>query len=218
MDDWTNDCEPLDFINVDVFFCINEDFYYGPHDVDSMAARKQTTPLPSVTNKAAATHDFRTLKGEDYPDQLLAYYREVLRLADNYGRKDTEIGHYFWLKLYFWRPDKGISMSFPWYESLSQIAPILEKIASGEDGVLLDDEDQDWEAEIIARDGILYAREGNPETGEVNILHKIPRGPLANECAAALSRARNLVAWLTDNLGDDYWTKSKYPEDLLSGD
>jgi hypothetical protein len=216
MDDWTKDCEDLDFINVDVCFCINEDFYYGPLDVESIAERKQTTPLPSVTNKSAATFNYRSLKAEDHPEKLLAYYREVLRLAKNYGKKDAEIGHYFWLKLYFWRPDKGISMDFPWYDSLDQMLPVLEKIASTEEGVLIHDEDQDWEIEIIARDEYIYAREGNPEEDELNILHKIPRPRLALDCEEAIARARALVAWLTDELDNDYWTKSKYPKDLFS--
>jgi hypothetical protein len=215
MDDWTKDCEDLDFINVDICFCINEDFYYGPLDVESIAERKQTTPLPSVTNKSATTFNLRSLKAEDYPEKLLAYYREVLRLAKNYGKKDIEIGHYFWLKLYFWRPDKGISMNFPWYDTLDQMLPILEKIASTEEGVLIYDEDQDWEVEIIARDEYIYAREGNPEEDELNILHKIPRGPLAQDCVVALDRAKNLIVWLSDELDNDYWTKSKYPEDLF---
>jgi len=216
MNEWTKDCELLDFINVDVCFCINEDFYYGPLDVTSIAERKQTSPLPSVTNKAAATFNYRSLKAEDFPEKLLDYYREVLRLAKNYGKKDLEITHYFWLKLYFWRPDLGISMEFPWYDCLDQMAPVLEKIASDEEGHLYHDEDQDWDIDIVAKDGFIYIREGNLLDGEINILHKIPRGPLANDCAAALSRARNLIDWLSNELDNDYWTKSKYPEDLFT--
>lgn len=217
MDSWMKDCEPLDFLNVDVCFCINEDFYYGPPDAVSIAEHKQTSPLPSVTNKSAATHHFRSLKAEDHSEKLLAYYREVLRLAKNYGKKDLEISHYFWLKLSFWRGELDISMDFPWYDKLEQIAPVLECIDSNEDGILLSDEDQGWAADIVAKDGFIYAREGDPETGELSILHKIPRGPLANDCRAALERARALIGWLSDNLGEDYWTKSRYPADLMTG-
>lgn len=217
MDSWANDCEPLDFINVDICFCISEDFYYGPLDVESIAARKQTTPLPSVTNKAPATFNLRSLKAEAHPEKLLDYYREVLRLAKNYGKKDAEITHYFWLKLYFWRPDLGISMNFPWYDSLDQMAPVLEKIASDEDGVLLRDDDLSWEAEIIGKDGFIYAREGDPEEeGDFNIFHKIPRKALSHECLEALDRARALIAWLSDELDKDYWTNAPYPESYLS--
>lgn len=215
-DDWTKDCEPLDFINVDICFCINEDFYYGPLDVESIAARKQTTPLPSVTNKAAATFNLRSLKAEAHPEKLLDYYREVLRLAKNYGKKDAEITHYFWLKLYFWRPDLGISMNFPWYDSLDQMEPILEKIASAEDGVLLRDEDLSWEAEIVGKDGFIYAREANPDEDDVTIFHQIPRRALSHECLEALDRTKALIAWLSGELGKDYWTKSPYPESYLS--
>lgn len=213
-DDWTKDCEDLDFINVDIHFCINDSFYYGPSDVLSIAEQKQTTPLPSVTNKAADVMDLRTLKAEHNPDKLLAYYEEVLRLAKNYGKKKTEISHYFWLKLSLWRPDLGIFMNFPWYDSLDEMTPILEKIASVEDGVLLHDVDQGWEVEIIARDGFIYCREGDPDEDGYNILHKIPRGPLAAECENVLDRARALVNWLSDSIGEDYWSKTIYPADL----
>lgn len=215
-DTWTNDCEPLDFINVDISFCINEDFYYGPSDVFSIAERKQTTPLPSVTNKSAATHDLRSLKAEANTEKLLAYYREVLRLAKNYGKSKTDISHYFWLRLSFWRSEKNISINFPWYDSLDEIAPILEKIASVEEGTLLADRDQGWDVEIIGTDDYIYAREGDFEEGDLNILHKIPRRSLAAECENALDRARALVAWLTDEIGEDYWSKTKYPEDLIT--
>lgn len=216
MDDWIKDCEDLDFINVDVHFCINEDFYYGPSDVISIAERKQTTPLPSVTNKAAETFDLRSQKAEKFPDKLLEYYEEVLRLAKNYGKKPLEISQYFWLKLSFWRPDLGIYMNFPWYDSLDEITPLLEKIASVEDGVLWHDVDQGWEVEIIAADGFIYCREGDPEENEYNILHKIPRRPLALECEEVLDRSRALVNWLADSVGEDYWTKTRYPEDLMA--
>ena len=216
MDTWIKDCELLDFINVDVCFCIFEDFYYGPSDAISIAENKQTSPLPSVTNKSATTFNLRSLKAEDNTEKLLAYYREVLRLAKNYGKKDTEISHYFWVKLSFWRGEMNISMDFPWYDSLDEIAPLLEKIDSNEDGVLLSDEDMGWEAEIIAQDGFIYAREEDPETGDINILHKIPRGPLAKDCRNALERARALISWLSDNIGDDYWTKTRYPADLVA--
>ena len=215
-DTWTKDCEPLDFINMDICFCINEDFYYGPSDVFSIAERKQTTPLPSVTNKSAATHDLRSLKAEDNAEKLLAYYKEVLRLAKNYGKKPTDITDYFWLRLSFWRTEMDISINFPWYDSLDEIAPVLERMASGADGIILADMDQGWDIEIVAKDGFIYAREGDFEENELNILHKIPRAPLAAECENALSRTRNLIAWLSDEIGDDYWTKTKYPEDLFA--
>lgn len=214
MDSWIKDCELLDFINVDICFCINEDFYYGPHDVESIAARAQTTPLPSVTNKAAATFNYRSLKAQDNSEKLLAYYREVLRLANNYGRKKAEIGHYFWLKLYFWRPEKEVTMNFPWYDTLEDMAPVLEKIASDEEGLLFHDVDEGWEIEIVARDGFIYAREGDFENGEYSILHKIPRERLAIDCHEALVRARALIEWLSDCVGEDYWTHAKYPAEL----
>ncbi len=217
MDSWTKDCEPLDFINVDVCFCINEDFYYGPHDVESIEARKQTTPLPSVTNKAAASFNLRTLKAEENAEKLLDYYREVLRLADNYGRKKTEISHYFWLKLYFWRPDKHIAMNFPWYDTLEEMAPVLEKIASTENGLLISDEDLGWNVDIFGDDDYIYLREGDYEEGDLNVNNKIPRSRLALDCKEALARARSLIAWLSDELGEDYWTKAKYPTDFITG-
>lgn len=216
MDEWLADCEDLDFINVDICFCINEDFYYGPLDVESIAERKQTSPLPSVTNKSAATFNYRSLKAEDYPEKLLDYYREVLRLAKNYGKKDYEITHYFWLKLYFWRPDLGIAMEFPWYDSLEQMLPVLEKIAGTEEGHLFHDEDQDWDIDIFAKDEYIYIREGNFLDGEINILHKIPRPRLAVDCEEAMARAKALVAWLSDELDHDYWTKPPYSEEILA--
>lgn len=145
----------------------------------------------------------------------MAYYREVLRLAGNYKRSPMEISHYFWLKLYFWRPDMGISMNFPWYDTLEEIAPVLEKIASTENGTLLKDFDHGWDAEIYGDDDFVYAREGNFEEGEINILHKIPRPRFALDCEQALGRARNLIAWLSDNIGEDYWSKPRLPTDII---
>lgn len=215
MEDWTKDCELLDFLNVDICFCINEDFYYGPSDVISIEERKQTTPLPSVTNKAATTFNLRSLKAEENPDKLLSYYREVLRLAKNYGKKDLEISHYFWLKLYFWRPDLHIAMNFPWYDTLDEMAPILEKIGSHENGILLSDEDQNWTADIIAQDGFIFAREGDPEDGDFHFLHQIPRARFGIDCLEALERTRSLIYWLSNQIGTDYWTAPKYPAGLF---
>ena len=173
-------------------------------------------PLGCHQHRGEQANLAASLRHQQIGHDLLAYYREVLRLAKNYGKKDTEISHYFWVKLSFWRGEMNISMDFPWYDSLDEIAPLLEKIDSNEDGVLLSDEDMGWEAEIIAQDGFIYAREEDPETGDINILHKIPRGPLAKDCRNALERARALISWLSDNIGDDYWTKTRYPADLVA--
>lgn len=214
--DWLNDCELLDFINVDISFCINEDFYYGPSDAISIAERKQTTPLPSVTNKSAETFNLRSEKAERYAEKLLEYYEEVLRLAKNYGKKDWEISHYFWLKLTFWRPDKGIFMEFPWYDTLGEIAPILERIGSREDGVLLQDEDEHWVADIVAKEGFVYAREGDLEDDAITFQHKIPQDAFARDCLEALARTRHLIDYLSHHLKKDYWTAPKYPADLTN--
>ncbi len=213
---WLKDCELLDFINVDISFCINEDFYYGPHDVISIAERKETTPLPSVTNKAAETHNFRSLKAEQYAEQLLEYYEEVQRLAKNYGRQDWEINQYFWLKLTFSRGDKGLSMNFPCYDTLDEMAPILEKIGGGKDGVILQDEDMDWFADIYAQDGFIYAREGDPEENEISFMQKIPRERFGIDCLEALERTRSLIEYLSGHLKKDYWAAPKFPPGLFT--
>lgn len=213
--EWLKECEPLDFVNVDISFCINEDFYYGPNDVISMAERKQTTPLPSVTSKSAETFNLRSQKAEIFAEKLLEYYEEVLRLAKNYGKKDWEISHYFWLKLAFTRGDKGIYMNFPYYDTLDEMAPLLEKIGGKETGILLQDEHEDWFADIAAQDGYIFAREGDLEEDIVTFSHKIQRKRLGIDCLEALDRTRALIAYLTQHIGKDYWTAPKFLTDAI---
>lgn len=212
---WIKDCELLDFVNVDICFCINKDFYYGPNDAVSMAERKQTSPLPSLTNKGAETMNLRSIKAEYYAERLLEYYEEVLRLAKNYGKQEWEISHYFWLKLTIERGDKGLYMEFPFYDTLGEISPLLEKIGSREEGALWEDEDEHWFVDIFAQDGFVYAREGDLEEDILTFLHKIPRKRFAVDCQEALGRTRDLIAYFSGHLKKDYWTAPEFPADLF---
>jgi hypothetical protein len=177
-------------------------------------AQAMWSAWPAASSKPVGTYNLRSEKAAQDPEKLLAYYQEILRLAKNYGKKDFELSHYFWLNLTFSRGDKNIYMNFPYYDCLEQIAPILEKIGSDENGVILNDEDDAWFAEIIAEDGFIYAREGDMDVEEIYFMQKMPRPRMATDCRETLERTRSLIKFLSENLGKDYWTSSQFLADI----
>jgi hypothetical protein len=194
MHEWYSQTQPVEDIEAEICFLLQEDC--GGH-------RLQLPTFPRVVQQLVRTAE---LEGKE--ESLADYYRQVLDLAQKERRPFNEVQHHFWLRLFFWK-SAAFTASFPWYDSYSEMLPVLDGIMSGTPGELIYDRDQCWEINIDVHDGRLYIREWDPDYEEIHVLVTLPLSPLQTLIPALKKRTEDRIARLTQLLGTDYWTRRR---------
>ncbi|ESA35852.1 hypothetical protein N836_10005 [Leptolyngbya sp. Heron Island J] len=203
--DWINNTTVADNIVVEIGFLIASSFYTGPEN-DFTPEQWETAREPLYSPNVERYGDF-ILSGvvaEDVPE-LVAYYKDVLRLADLHGKDCDQQGHYFWM-----RPlvlQRGLfAMTFPWYDTMSETDSFLQQIKATDDGQIFWDIDQGWEMEAFALGDWLYLRESNPDENEDHFLIKCNKKQLQSQLDPLLSQIGNILRKLRYEVGADYWS------------
>lgn len=223
MKDWFESAPLVENATVEIAFLLRPDFYYGPDRHPDIVERKLIAPLCIPRFPRVVTEQATTREAEHHADELIRYYADIIRCAQKYHRGIEQVRSYFWLRLYISTPSGQFCVSFPWYDTLAEIAPLLDTLKNPPaHGEVHWDRDQGWEMEMDAHDDMLYIREwdpdgaDHPEDPDAGIIHaigKLPLQALAVSSAAALERARRIVATLSAALGVDLWS-TRPPEDL----
>ena len=210
MKDWFESATLVEDATVEVGFLLFPDFYYGPDRHPYIAERKEVEPL-SIPAFARSTKCIATTtEAEPHVDELIRYYSDVVRLSRKYGKSFNQVRQYFWLRLAISNPDKSFYVSFPWYDTLSEMETLLAALSDPPvNGEVHWDRDQCWELEIDAYNNMLYVREWDPDYEEVHVVGKFPLLALASSSQATLVRARKIIASLSDALTEDAWTTYK---------
>lgn len=193
MNEWHSQTAPVEKVEAEICFLLLEEFNGRPLELPS---------FPRLVRLLVRTSE---LTGNE--ESLASYYRQLLNLAQKERRPFNEVRHYFWLRLFFWNTDAGFTISFPWYDTYSEMLPILRRVMSGESGELFWDRDQCWEINVEAHAGRLYVREWDPDYEEIHMLANFPLQSLQALIPALMKRAEEQIARLSQLLGTDYWTK-----------
>jgi len=221
--DWFESAPLVENAAVEIAFLLRTDFYYGPDGHQDITEKKLIAPLGLPEFPRVVASQATTREAEHHTDELIRYYADIIRFAQQYSRNIEQVRHYFWLRLYLSTPSGHFDVAFPYYDTLAEIAPLLLTLINPpSSGEVLWDRDQCWELDMIAHDGMLYVREwdpdgadhpSDPDAGAVHALGKLPLQALAASSKAALERARRIVATLNDALGVDLWS-ARPPEDM----
>lgn len=210
MKDWFESATLIEEATVEVGFLLFPDFYYGLDRLPDIAERKEIEPLSIPAFPRSAEHLVTTSEAEPYVDELARYYTDVIRLSRKYGKPFNQVSQYFWLRLAISNPDKSFNVSFPWYDTLSEMEALLAALSDPPtSGDIHWDRDQGWELEIDAYHDMLYIREWDPDYEEVRAIGKLPLLALASSSQATLTRARKIIASLSEALTEDAWTTYK---------
>jgi hypothetical protein len=215
MKDWFNSATLVDDASVEIGFLLHPDFYYGPDRHTDIAERKLIEPLCVPAFPRAAERLATTKEAENHTGELIRYYADVVRLSRKHGKSFEQIRLYFWLRLFICDPSGNFNVSFPWYDTLSEMEGLLNILSDPPStGEVHWDRDQCWELEMDAHGGMLYVREWDPDYEEIHVVGKLPLLSLASSSKAALDRARQIIATLTTALTEDAWTKHKTAVDF----
>lgn len=101
-----------------------------------------------------------------------------------------------------------VHISFPWYDTYSEIERFFQCVKCGEQGQIFFDSDQCWELEIYARSGEFFARQRDPDNEDSNaIMVRFASQPLLNQIQEVCVRTASIIERLSTAIGRDVWTK-----------
>lgn len=207
MEPWFADAAAVASVKAEICFLIRSDFYFGPDrpsdpaDLQRLVAPLSLPNIPRVTASMV-----RTSEAIGHEAELVSYFEQIVRLAREYQRPFNSIRHHFWLRFCLWSEEQEIYLSFPWYDSFSEIDRFIESVSKVHSGLVDHDLEQGWEMEVHCHDDTLFFREGDPDAGETHFVVSSPRGKLVAELAELRGRTVRLIEHLSDALGADVWT------------
>jgi hypothetical protein len=212
--EWLAASVPIDTMNVEICFLLNPDFYIGDSNdhtqFDDPAYRE---PLVLPTFPRVIDRIARSSEIVGHEQELLKYYASILRRQRERGGGYNDIRHYFWVRLWLWNDEHALDISFPWYDTLSEMRPFFRWLDTDDDGAFSDVE-QSWEVEGLTQGELVHLRQGNPDEGEHYANITTPRLALALAAQQAEDRAASIVAQLSREVGFDAWTTYRSDDPL----
>jgi hypothetical protein len=212
---WKDSAKHIEKLNVEICFLLQNDFYIGnPDSHEQLADPKYQEPLSlpafvRATEKSAFTSE---VVGNEA--QLVSYYRQIVEHGVSIGKNFNELRRYFWLRLCVWSEKDDVSISFPWYDTITEIRNFIQWLVSPQEEAFWD-MDQGWQVDAIQDAGFLYLREKDPDNDESYDNVKVALRDIVASAMRANARARKIVERLSQELGVDVW--SKYVQDAVFG-
>jgi hypothetical protein len=152
MKPWFSDARPLDSLEADICFLLQDSFYFGPDTFPDIAERKSVELLPRLEVPLSEPTMVRSSELIGSECQLVRYYQEIVRLANKYKKSFNQIRFYFWLRLWIWNTPHNVYIHFPWYDSFSEMDRFFSAVRDGKRGEVFFDTDQGWDIEVCAEE------------------------------------------------------------------
>ncbi len=126
-----------------ICFLIREDFYYGPDRHPEVSERKLVEKLAALRIPREFPTIVRTTEAMGLESELAEYYWDVVSAANRHKKSFNSIREYFWMRLWLSNPKEEISsISFPWYDTLSEMRRFSDAVSLSKTGDLFWDADQ----------------------------------------------------------------------------
>lgn len=213
MQSWLSETKKIPSLEAEICFQIQETFYYGPDNFsDASDLERLADKLTPPRIQLAVPSLVRTSEALGQEHALAAYYEQIVRMARHHKRRFNSIRHYFWLRFWLWNPEHEVHVSFPWYDSFSQIDRYLKALAETDSGLVDHDMDQGWELQTYSDGGSLHFLERDPDADETHLAISVPRNELVRQVSELRERTRIILALLSSSLGADVWTSYVHAE------
>ena len=122
MQSWLSETRTVPSLRAEVCFQLQETFYYGPDRFSDISDRERLADkLTPPKIQLAVPSLVRTSEALGHERELAAYYEQIVRMARRHKRPFNSIRQYFWLRLWLWNTEHEAHISFPWYDSFSEI-------------------------------------------------------------------------------------------------
>lgn len=150
-------------------------------------------------------------------DELIKYYREVVRAAVSHGEQYSVYSHMFWLRLKILDNSKVAKYTFSYLDTLEDIQTFQEWVNRNENNSHYGNGDQGWEFAAFNEAGNIYMHEEDGfHDGDIESNFFISQSFLSDSLNSAYIEAREIIESLTGSLGVDVWSQYKgYPSDSV---
>jgi hypothetical protein len=207
MEPWCSEATRVSSLEAEICFLVQDDFYYGPDRLANLEDRQKFLEHlvpPDIPRLVPSI--VRTSEALGNELKLAAYYEQIVCLARKHKLTFNSVRQYFWLRFWLWNPEQQLHISFPWYDSFSEIDRFLNNLAKAEDGLVDHDVEQGWEMEAYAHEGMLYIRQRDPDADETHLAICVPRQELVAQLGKLSGRTSKIIAHLASTVGADVWT------------
>lgn len=183
--------------SAEIAFCLSPTYRPDPNSLDE----KDAIDLPLPTDTNIERYGLASSDVDQSVQGLLGYYKAVLQLA-------RQFSHHMWLRLHLsW---EGGAISFAWYDTLDEMERVFDWLRDAADGEMWSDVEQGWEMMAVRAGERFHFRQGGFDQGGECANVAFPREKLLASVSDLRGRIARIIARLTADLGEDYWTHHRY--------
>ena len=187
--------------DAEITFSLPPTYRPDPNSLDETGA----IALPAPAKSSAERYD---LASKDVLANEQGLVDHVLQLARQYGHSYNEFSHHMWLRLQVsW---DGGTIGFAWYDTLDSMELVFDWLRDANDGEMWSDVEQGWEMIAVRVGERFHFREGGFDQGGEYANVAFPREELLSSISSLRERMGRIIARLTADLGEDYWTRHRY--------
>ncbi|MFM2479400.1 hypothetical protein [Celerinatantimonas sp. MCCC 1A17872] len=212
---WIEQSVKLENLELEICFPLQDDFYIGdPNDHQQLQDERyyKTLELPKFQRVVEVMA--RSGEAFEHQQELATYYQTIVEEAELLKKSFEQIRHYFWLRLWIWNTPNNIHISFPWYDSLSEIQKFFAWIKTPSDKAFID-MDQGWQIEAIQTQDAIHIRQTDPDFDEELANIAVPKQPFVELVSQVEARTQRIIDNLSRTLGADVW--SQYQNEVHFG-
>ncbi|WP_156480573.1 hypothetical protein [Aquipseudomonas alcaligenes] len=213
--DWVKQSKNIDYLDLEVCFQLHDNFYIGdPNSHEQLQDEKyrETVKLPPFERVVPTMA--RTSEAIGHTNELASYYKNLIEKSVGRNKPFNEIRQYFWLRLWFWNTEEDVHVSFPWYDSLSEMQQLFSWLKGHPEEPYID-MDQGWQIEAVRIGENVHIRQSDPDCDEEYANVSVPFEVFFNKANEVENRAQQIITNLSKELGVDVW--SKYLQDARFG-
>lgn len=205
--DWIKNSKEIDSLELEVCFQLQDTFYIGdPNSHEQLQDEKYHEPLELPAFERVVPTMARTSEAIGNTEALAAYYKSIIEKAAVLKKPFNEIRQDFWLRLWLWNTEQDVHISFPWYDSLSEMQQFFSWLKNNPEDPYVD-MDQGWQIEAILEGDHIHIRQIDPDFNEEYSNVSVPFAKFLQAANKVEARAQEIIASLAKELGVDVWTK-----------
>lgn len=190
--------------DAEITFALSPTYQTDQNSLDNAGA----VALPAPGKMSAERCDLASKDVLPNEQGLVDHYKAVLRLARQFGHSYNEFSHHMWLRLHFlW---DGGAIDFAWYDTLDSMELVFDWLRDAADGEMWSDVEQGWEMIAVRVGDRFHFRQGGFDQGGEYANVALPREELLASVSSLRDRMGHIIARLTTDLDEDYWTRHRY--------
>ena len=107
------------------------------------------------------------------------------------------------MRLWLSNQEEKISISFPWYDTMSEFRRFSDPVLSTATGEIFWDADQGWDLSVKSTATELFVNQGDPDSNEDHYSVSVSRQDFSEKLAGEMLDAERVVTALSKRLGAD---------------